>query len=262
MARKTILTIPLLVAASLGAGVCEPTADEPTPVLLPVVADGAGIATCTNDLGWTVEVSAFRVAIEDLEFTVEGEVHASLLRRLADVAVPVARAHPGHSAGGEVTGELLGELVIDLLAEEAETLGEATLLPGDYNGLNLTFRRAGPEDGLGEGDALLGHSAVILGTATRDAVSVSFEAVLDIDPGTQMVGGPFDLVVDEDTTATLGLTAYTIDPSEGDTLFDGLDFGELDGDGDGIASIVPGDVAHNVLMKTLVRHDHWGIEVQ
>ena len=48
----------------------------------------------------------------------------------------------------------------------------------------------------------------------------------------------------------------------GDSLFDGIDFGALDTDGDGEVAIEPASAAHNVLAKTLVRHDHWGMEVR
>jgi hypothetical protein len=262
MWKKVAFLFPALVFATLALGVCDPEGEEPAPVPLPVVADGSQIAPCTNDEGWTIALDALRAAVQSLEFTIEGETHASLIERISDLAVPSATAHPGHYAGGEVTGELPGDFVIDFVAGDGAALGEASLLPGDYNGMNLYFRAATAADGLAEGDPLIGHTAVISGTATRDAATVQFEAVIDIDEGTQMVGGPFELVVEEGTSATLGLAAFTIDPSENDTLFDGLDFGALDADGDGLLAIAPGDEAHNVLSKTFVRHDHWGVTVQ
>jgi hypothetical protein len=261
MIGRTLACTLLLIAATLAFGVCDPAGREPAPVSLPVVTGDTGATPCTNDLGWAVEVTGLRVAVRDLEFTIEGETHASIPDRLRGLAVPAALAHPGHYAGGEVTGELPGKFVFDLGAA-GQALGDATLLPGDYNGIDLTFRAAAPGDGLEEGDPLLGHAAVITGSAAKDGIAVAFAAVLDIEDGTQMVGGPFDLEVDAGTVATLALTAYTVDPSEGDTLFDGLDFGALDDDGDGQVAIGPGQEAHNVLMKTLVRHDHWGIEVR
>ena len=252
----------IAVAAPLVLAVCEPVGDEPDPVTLPVVTHGAAVVPCTNDAGWEIEIDSFRVAVEDVELTVEGETHASLLERLGELAVPAARAHPGHYAGGEVTGELFGELLLDLIDGDGEALGEATLLPGDYHGVNLTFRAAGEADGLEADDPLLGRAAAIGGTAFRAGESVAFTAGIEIEPGTQMVGGPFDLAVDGGTDVTLGLAVYTVDPYEDDTLFDGLDFGALDEDGDGEVAIAPGGAAHNVLMKTLVRHDHWGIEIE
>jgi hypothetical protein len=262
MIGRTIVVTALLIAATLAFGVCDPAGTEPGPVSLPVVTADTGATPCTNDLGWVVEVSSLRVAVRDLELTIEGETHASLLDRLRELAVPSVLAHPGHYAGGEVTGELPGEFVVDLASSAGQALGDATLLPGDYNGMNLHFRAAGEGDGLETGDPLLGHSAVIAGSAAKGEVAIAFTAVLDIEDGTQMVGAPFELAVDAGTDATLALTAFTIDPSESDTLFDGLDFDALDGDEDGAVAIEPGQEAHNILMKTLVRHDHWGIEVR
>lgn len=39
-------------------------------------------------------------------------------------------------------------------------------------------------------------------------------------------------------------------------MFDGLDFGALDDDGDGEATIVPGSVAHNFFILTIQSHVH------
>jgi hypothetical protein len=261
MWKKVAFLFPALVLTALALGVCDPAGEEPVPLSLPVVTDGSQVVPCANAEGWTVEVESLRAAVRDLELTVEGETHASLLRRVSELAIPSASAHPGHYAGGEVTGELAGDFVVDFVSGDGAVLGEASLLPGDYNGMNLYFRVATTADGLEAGDPLVGHVAVVSGTATKDAVEIAFDAVLDIEDGAQMVGGPFELNVDEGTSATLGLALYTIDPSENDTLFDGLDFGALDGDGDGAVAIAPGDEAHNVLMKTFVRHDHWGVIV-
>lgn len=259
-AFQSILYCLALVLLCLGVGVCDPTGEEPTAVQLPILISDSGIVPCTNDQGWTVKLSSFRAAIKNIELTIEGETHASLQRRLRDLLVPVALAHPGHYAGGDITGELSGAFVVDFLGEDGGKLGDATLLPGEYHGVNLWFRSASADDGLAADDPLLGHTAVLSGTATKEETTVHFTATLDVANGTQMVGGPFVLTVDDRTSATLGLTAFTIDPSEQDTLFDGLDFGALDEDGDGQVHIEPGATAHNLLMKTLIRHDHWGIE--
>ena len=268
MASSRWIARTLAVLMTLSWGACEPGGSEPAAVSLAVVAADDGITPCANDLGWTVTLDEVRVAVADLEFTIEGETHAAdtssrasrVARRLVNLMVPAAMAHPGHQAGGEVTGALSGDFVADLL--DGTALGVAVLLAGDYHGVNLSFRQAVVADGLDESDPLVGHSAVLSGTAAKGDASIAFRAVLDVTPGVAMVGGPFDLAVRPDTDATLVLTLYTIDPSEGDTLFDGLDFGALDADGDGVLAIGPGEAAHNVLAKTLVRHDHWGIVVR
>ncbi len=256
--------------ALLVTNACGPEGDEPAQVTLPVVAAGDELVPCTNDLGWEVSVSGARVAVGDIEFTIEGETHAAatsrargMLARLQPLArwlLPEAMAHPGHQAGGEVTGELPGSFLADLSA--GTELGLATLLEGDYHGMNLSFRTAGASDGLPGEDPLSGHTALLEGVARKDGRTVDFHAQLDVQEGLQMVGGPFVLAVREGTVATLALVLYTIDPSEFDTLFDGLDFGALDEDDDGQVAIAPGTTAHNILAKTLVRHDHWGIVVR
>ena len=259
MWKRTIIITIALLAAALIVGVCDPGGDEPASVSLPVVVDGDEILKCVNNEGWTVEVSVFRLAVRDLEFTIEGEIHAGLSGRISELLIPTARAHPGHFAGGDVIGELTGDFVLDLRADMEQSLGRADLLVGEYHGFNLYFRAAQESDGLDVNDPLLGHTAVIEGKATRGSDIVDFTAVLDVEDGTGMVGGPFTLDVTENTSSTLALRIHTIDPYENDTLFDGLDFLEIDDDHDGVALIEPGDEAHNVLAKTIVRHDHYSV---
>lgn len=245
----------------LGIGlvlVCAGCADseEAAQVELEVVVDGTGMAPATNELGWTVEVTAFELVVQDLEFSVEGEVHAaSWLRRLEGLVVQEAHAHPGHLAGGEVTGELAGLFRVDFM-EDGASLGRATLLPGSYHGGNFGFSRAEGSDALG------GHTAWIEGTATREGAAIHFTALLDVDPSAKLVGAPLELEVAEGSSARLGLRLDLTDPEEGDTLFQRLDFGALDEDGDGEVTIQPGDAAHNVLRRTLQDHDHYEISVR
>jgi hypothetical protein len=275
METRTVKLVALAGLAVL-ASICSPSGEEPEAVVLAVRADSGGLQAVTNDRGWTVELAALRIAIRDFEFTIEGEMHArapdALPITLASRALALdglttrlvsrALAHAGHYAGGEVTGELSGDFIVDFFAEKRLPLGEAELLPGDYNGVNLTFRTASRADGLEGDDPLRGHTAFVEGVADREGETVAFTAVVDVADDTQMVGGPFELDVTEEVSATLVYRVYILDPSENDTLFDGLDFGELDHDGDGEVAIEPGQPAHNILMKTLIRHDHHGIEVR
>jgi hypothetical protein len=262
MWKRTIVMAIGLLGIMLVAGVCSPGGDEPGRVTLPVVSDGGGIEICENGEGWTVELTALRIAIRNLEFTIEGEIHAALLLSFSEFFVPSAFAHPGHASGGDVTGELTGDFIVDLFALKDQYMGEGDLLTGNYHGMNLYFRKASEADGLDAGDPLLGHTVYMAGRATKGTQDIEFTAVLDeLEENTQMVGGPFELDVFEDTSATLVLRVYTRDPVENDTVFEGLDFGKLDDDDDGVVTISPGDEAHNVLIKTLERHDHWGVTV-
>ncbi len=257
MWKKFLSMFVVLVVLPLAAALCTPAGDEPVQVTLPVTASGSELRQpVTNAEGWTVTLSTFRLAIADIEFTIEGETHASLESRVGDWLIPSAHAHPGHYAGGEVTGELLGNFVLDLVGDD-QPLGEGTLLTEDYNGANLHFRIADESDGLDADDPLLGHTAFIEGDASKGDQIVSFTVTIDVADGTEMVGAPFELTVTEETKGTIMLQVRTLDPSEGDTLFDGLDFGALDEDGDNIATIEPGSDAHNIFMKTLIRHDQY-----
>jgi hypothetical protein len=56
---------------------------------------------------------------------------------------------------------------------------------------------------------------------------------------------------------TVALQLFPVDPIEELSLFDGLDFAALDGDGDGVVAIGPGDAAHNFLRRTLQSHVHY-----
>jgi hypothetical protein len=125
--------------------------------------------------------------------------------------------------------------------------------------MNLHFRTASKQDALDADDPLTGHTAHIEGTAQKDDVSVSFVALLDVAPDTEMVGGPFDAEVTSESTEILTLRVHTVDPVENDTLFDGLAFDALDDDDDGNVEISPGAAAHNILMKTVIRHDHYDV---
>jgi hypothetical protein len=235
--RNTLLPILLLTACGGGS--------EAARVELPVVVDALGMTTVTNDLGWTITVGDTRVAVADLQFTIGGEVH--------DEKPPmIPRPHPGHSAGGDVTGELAGTFVLDF-GQDGAPLGTGTLLAGSYQGGNLGLRVASE---LEASDPLSGHTAVLAGTAEKDGQTVEFLAQLDVDAGTQVIGLPFALDVTEGSVATIGVRLVSLH------LYDGLDFGALDDDGDGQLAIQPGSPAHNLLRRTLQQHDHWRLEVR
>lgn len=246
--------VPILALTACDGG------GEAGRVSVPVAVDGSGIGESTSELGWTVTLTAARVAIADLELTVEGEAHASLLRTVGDWLVGTAWAHPGHQAGGEVTGELPGDFVLDFVGGAGAVLGEATALEGAYHGANFAFRRATAADGLAAGDPLLGHTAWLEGTATKGDVTVPFTAALDAPDGTRLVGAELEVTIGGGGAPTLRLALLTTDPEEGDSLFQKVDFGAA---APGTAlDIRPGDSLHNVLQRTLVTHDHWRVTAE
>ncbi len=139
------------------------------------------------------------------------------------------------------------------------------MLEGDYHGMNFTFRRADGSDGIEEDDPLTGHTVSLSGIARRDEQEVAFDALLDIDEDTQMVGAPFVLEAHPSTTTILVFRLLMVDPStEEDTLFDSVDFFELFASSatndDETLLIEPGDDAHNILRRRIQVHDHWWLE--
>lgn len=250
MRRRTISVVML----ALGLG-CAPS-QEAQRVQLEVEVDDAALVVGDNDLGWRVELSAARVAVADLQFSILGEMHEASAW-LPSWVLGRAWAHPGHLAGGDVTGELNGAFILDWGAAGGARLGAAELLTGRYEGLNFSFRAAEAGDELAGDDPLLGHTAYFAGTASKDGQAVAFTAQVDVDAGTQMVGAPFDLEVEATGQAVVALQLFPVDPIEELSLFDGLDFAALDGDGDGVVAIGPGDAAHNFLRRTLQSHVHY-----
>ncbi|HEY0136005.1 MAG TPA: hypothetical protein VGB85_18090 [Nannocystis sp.] len=237
---------------------CTPS-QEATRVPLGVVLDGSGITETTNDAGWTVTLTTARVAASNLQFSIQGEMHAATAS-LGGWIVARAWAHPGHYAGGDVTGELIGDFVLDWLGSDGMTLGTADMLAGDYNGMNFTFRAATVADGLAADDPLLGHTAQLAGVARKGDVEVAFTAIVDVDANTQLVGAPFEDTIDAGATAPIEVRFLPTDPVAGTSLFDGLDFAALDAldkSTDGVAAVSPGDVAHNILRRTLQSHVHY-----
>lgn len=228
-----------------------------------MAVSGAGIRDSTNELGWSVHLTKPRLAFRNLEFTIEGEQHASAprrwLRRAGALLLSSAYAHPGHYAGGTIDGELAGDFLVDFATDDGRSLGQATLLAEKFDGGNLTFRAAPTADGLGTDDPILGHTAHLEGTATKDAQVITFTALVDVDDGTRMVGAPLDCDLRDEHPTTLGVQLLTIDPYENDTLLQKLDFGALDVDGDGALSIIPGSDGGNILRRTIQEHDHYFI---
>lgn len=248
-----------------GVASCGDPSEAPR-VELPVVVSASGITPVTTDLGYEVEVTSARVVIHDIAFTVAGEIHtASLWRTLSDAILPTAHAHPGHYQGGEVTGELRGNFVVNWTADDGRELGVATLIAATYNAANFTFGRGSAED-LGDEDPLVGHTAVLSGAATRGGQTTTFTIIVDSPKDRELVGAPFEATLGADAAGTLNLRFNTVDVLEGDTVFDAIDFSALDADSDGVVVIEPGvaevEDAYNTFRRVFQTHDHYSIELQ
>jgi hypothetical protein len=240
-------------------------AEEAKRVQLPVVSDGGAFEPVMTDLGYEVVLTSASMVAEDLRFTIAGEEHTSMLRRVSDWLVPVAHAHPGHFQGGEVTGELSGHFVLRFEPGETHEVGMATLLVGTYESMNLTLASADSADVENE-DPLLGHTAYIVGTASSDAGTLTFEVIIDSPAGRQLIGIPFEEKVSERAGEVLALRLSPHDALENDSLFDGVDFAALDGDGDGSLWIEPSSAdegvvdAYNHIHRAFQAHDHFVVQ--
>lgn len=229
---------------------------------IPVVIDASHLATHETDLGYTVELDQFRMALTELEFTTEGEMHgdASRVRRpwqpLADLVIPPAFAHPGHSAGGEVVGELNGAFVFDW-TDDGLSLGPATMLHAHYSGANFTFDLAQAGNGVRADDPMVGSTFHIAGRASKDGETVEFEAFVAQDDNRRVIGLPMDLTIDDSTAVSVGIGFTPVDPFDGATIFDAIDFAALDDDADGHVDLTPGMEAFNRLTRNLQTHDHY-----
>ncbi len=250
--RLTSLSLLLFVS-------CADVTEAPR-VTREVVSDGAAIMPVVTNLGYEVTLDVAQLALSEVQFTIAGEAHASGGAKPLAWLIPSAHAHPGHSQGGEVTGELPGRHVVDWLGEAGQRLGEATLITGAYTAANFTFTRAREEDGVGADDPLLGHTARLAGTARLDGATVRFEALIDAPVGRVLVGAPFEAQVREGDGPAIGLQLAPRAPGQQTTLFDGLDFSALEPDTDGTLRLRPDGPtadAYNRLRRVFMTHDHF-----
>jgi len=239
------------IALALIVTACTST-EEAVRVDLPVSTAGTSFAAAATDLGYDVVVERMEIAVSGIQFTIEGEQHT-------DLAPPGTIAHPGHSAGGEVTGELPGDFVLRWTGQTQPSLGMATMIVGYYLGANFSFRAATSADAPA-GDPLIGHAIHLAGTVTKAGVSKPFDALLDVEPDTNVFGAVFEHEVTEASAETLGFVFFPTDPSEHDTPFDGVDFFTTF-PGVGI-EIRPGSATHNIIRRAIQTHDHYGVVPQ
>jgi hypothetical protein len=240
---------PARVLASLVVlAACSDPSSEAAQFTLPITAGPQGLTgTAATDLGWQISLSEVELHLRDLQMTIQGETHTALRAPLS-LFVSTAHAHPGHYAGGEVIGELAGAFDATATADSPADvpIGEATLLPGQFRGANVSYARGAD-----------GHTAHLKGAATKDARTVNFEATLDIADDAQTVGMPFDATLDADSGGHARLNLLVTDPYLGHNLFDGQDFAALDADGDDQALLAPGTPEGTRLARQFIRHDFW-----
>lgn len=231
---------------------------------LSVVADASELKTVTTDLGYEVEVTEAQMVVDKITFAIAGELLSQgLLKQISAWVVPNAHAHSGHYEGGDITGELSERLLIDWIPGAATELGVATLLEGSYKSANLSLGRWSKAEDPDDDEDRVGCTALLWGIARRDDEMLEFHALIAVPEDSIVTGVPFEFVVESGIPVALYLELRTFDEIEGDTLFDGIDFAELDLDDDGVARIVPGAAskptmdAHLSLSQALQTHDNY-----
>ena len=241
---RTWFFLPL----AIGCGGSE----EAATVELPVTTTSSTL-TAITDLGYTIELARVRIAVSQIEFTIEGEMHEDVSARVSGI-----KPHPGHSAGGEVTGELPGDFILEWNGSPRPDLGIATLIVGDYQGANFAFRAATATDGLDAADPFLGHALHIVGTVSKDGTTRDLDIAIDVEADTAVVGAVFEDVIAAATQQRLDIGFFPTDPFETDTAFDGVDFFTLPITGN-LVEIRPGSAAHNIIRRPITTHDHYGV---
>lgn len=242
---------------------CE-TAREAPRVERPIVVDGSHVVGVTTDLGFEVKLTEARLAIADLQFTTAGELHtARVTPGIGRLFVSSAHAHPGHYEGGELIGEAKGRFFVDWLDDDGAEIATATLITADYTSANFTFARGQDDSGLGEGDPLLGHTAVVGGIARKDEFELAFTFVVDSPEDRLLVGAPFEATIADDEDGEVLFRLLPQDELGEGTLFDSIEFSALDADGEGQVRIDAGSTgaaevdAYNQLKRRLQTHNHY-----
>ena len=237
------LTLLLLLTA------CSESATEAKRVQVELWGGSVQASSTPSDTGWTVALDSAQLAAANLELTILGETHLAQPTKRWPALVwslfgGTARAHPGHYAGGEVTGEVVGPFVVNYGGAGTEALARGEALAGDYNGANLTFTHA---------DTLAGASIRLVGRATdAGGTEVSFDAALDLDEGVQVVGLPYDANLGAGEVHRLSLVLRVHDDETGGHLFDGIDFQNIAA---ASGRFMPNAAETNRLRRQLVRHD-------
>lgn len=246
---------------------CADTEDVAT-TQMPLVVDASGLTQCTTNLGYTVTLTEAQLMIEDVELMVGGEPHMlSWVERVSELLVPTAYAHPEHMLGGEVAGGLQARVMVDWLRAHGAELGVLDLQVDRFASANFRFARATAVDSVGNDEPLFGHTALLAGTATRDGRATAFTILIDSPLDRRLVGAPFQVDVLHDDPRSIGFQLLTVDPSEGDTLFDDVDFAALDARDDQPMALheATDDVAvrdaYYAVRRSFQTHDHFRFDV-
>lgn len=217
LALGTLMTLAVLVTISA----CEPGTGGRRVMFDLAIEAAPSSRSFRTALGWDVTLEEACVSVGPLYLYAQPGLSASL-RRAYDWLVPSAHAHPGvdHFNGGEVRGEWLEQIAVDLTSSGRVDLGAREGIAGEARSATIGIHPPQAE-ALGAPTCLRSHQAYVVGSATRDDVTVRFEGGLDIeDVGTKRRMQIATAVVIDDQRRLL----VTVDPRP---WFDHMKFDEL-----------------------------------
>ena len=233
---------------------CGGESQEATRHSLEVVTDGSELGSFVTELGFEVELDSVEIAIERVEFTVGGEAHEDgVAQKMRRWLVPDALAHPNHSAGGEVAGEVAGPVLLRWRSGEIEVVGDGEFLSGQYAGYNLHLG-----DGLEGSDVAPGTMARLRGVARRDGEEVAFDLAVDTVDEATIYGGVFGGAIPGDGGQSVALQFMPVDSQSGRTFFDDIDLGKLPVNDQGLAEVRPNTQEYFLLRFALLAHEFYG----
>ena len=257
-----LIQLVAIISVVLTSACNEPK--EAPKVELSVYTEANQWSSFITNLNYEIELERVQLVAKDLNFTTSGQLHSSTLwHDITSSVVPTVHAHPGHSQGGEVIGELLGEFIFEWSPGDRKFLGIATLIAGQYSAAEFTFGYGSMESSPFN-DQLMDHSILLSGTATKNEQVLSFLVTVDSPSDRKLIGVPFDAMVKANLNGELVIRFHGTDPSGAKSIFDQVDFLILDQDNDGVIVIGPDMVAvedtYNIVRRSLLTHDHYSVE--
>lgn len=196
-----------------------------------------------NDLGWTIELTRARVALDHLYYVTGESVGANLWNPF----VSVAYAHPGHYDAGEVLAEMTDHVAVDLLAEP-RALPSREAVTGSAHSAVVAFGALGDGSAVSDAGISEGETVEVEGHATSGASRVEFRAtvatsdLLHADSSLPEVEGcPFDGELSESGTVTC-----EVRPS---VWLDQVDFTGFSSNATTQVTFARGSEQHNALVR-------------
>lgn len=148
--------------------------------------EGQGPGRFTATTGWEIELEEASVAVGPLYLHTRAAPTASLFDRLKGLVIASAHAHSGFDNydGGQVRGELLEPVVVDLLEGGVQQVRELRGVAGPVRSVSLELSSISRAP-------FAGGQAWMKGVARKDGEEVRFSGVLQLpdDPKLRRVTG-------------------------------------------------------------------------